>query len=259
MASRFDEDYLLGYTKYQRHFDRWAKKSECLLGEIAQCGIIEVDSNGHAYIATHRPDVGEEFLSTHCYKYQSNWGYIVGLQRNEFIVDGYYLNNQDGAFREGFKHFWFTWREIVNKDVQRIYFFASDNCGIHNAFVNKMALVKTLVKEFKASTGKILNFYREHKIDMASVKEDYFISSCESEALEREKANLLLQEVGILNKDSLISHREWQCFELYSIGKSANETGKILGISNRTVETHFNNLKEKLNVSKKTELREIIE
>ncbi len=65
--------------------------------------------------------------------------------------------------------------------------------------------------------------------------------------------------MNILDKNQTITHKEWQCFKLYHQGKSANQTGEILGISQRTVETHFGNLKGKLRVKSKSELVECLD
>jgi DNA-binding CsgD family transcriptional regulator len=68
----------------------------------------------------------------------------------------------------------------------------------------------------------------------------------------------LLRITGALDKDKTLTEREFQCLELYGLGKSAEKTGEILNISRRTVETHFNNIKTKLNVSSKSELTTVL-
>jgi DNA-binding CsgD family transcriptional regulator len=53
-----------------------------------------------------------------------------------------------------------------------------------------------------------------------------------------------------------LSQREQQCFQLYKEGKSAQTTGAILGLSQRTVESYFENIKNKLGCSTKAALLE---
>ena len=51
-----------------------------------------------------------------------------------------------------------------------------------------------------------------------------------------------------------VSPREMQTIGLWLCGQSAKESSRVLGISNRTVETYRVNIKEKLGVYSKTEL-----
>ncbi len=60
--------------------------------------------------------------------------------------------------------------------------------------------------------------------------------------------------MNILDKNQTITHKEWQCLKLYRQLKSARQTGDLLDISRHTIETHFVNIKEKLNVSTKSKL-----
>lgn len=60
--------------------------------------------------------------------------------------------------------------------------------------------------------------------------------------------------MNILDNTQTITNREWQCLKLYTQLKSASKTGEILGISRRTIETHFDNLKKKMQISSKSGL-----
>lgn len=51
-----------------------------------------------------------------------------------------------------------------------------------------------------------------------------------------------------------LSERERQCLELFKEGKTAQMTGAILGLSQRTVEHYFDNIKNKLGCNSKTDL-----
>lgn len=57
-----------------------------------------------------------------------------------------------------------------------------------------------------------------------------------------------------LNTVLPLSPREGQCLQLYLEGKSAQATGPILGISQRTVESYFESIKRKLGCRSKAEL-----
>lgn len=57
-----------------------------------------------------------------------------------------------------------------------------------------------------------------------------------------------------LEKASLLSRRERDCLELLLQGKTAKETAAFLGLSARTVESYFENIKIKLKCSNKGQL-----
>ena len=57
---------------------------------------------------------------------------------------------------------------------------------------------------------------------------------------------------------SCLSARERDCLLLYSRGKTASKTGKILNLSTRTVEHYMESVKNKLNCERKTDLLDLI-
>ena len=58
-----EQDFLHGYEKYSKHFDKWCEKASTILGKVTQCGIVETDNNGNALIAINRPDFGASYIS----------------------------------------------------------------------------------------------------------------------------------------------------------------------------------------------------
>lgn len=77
-------------------------------------------------------------------------------------------------------------------------------------------------------------------------------SSLESEAQYRTLQSLELEKY--LQNASLLSLRERQCLKCLLEGKTAKETASELNISYRTVESYFENIKDKLNCYSKREL-----
>ena len=61
-------------------------------------------------------------------------------------------------------------------------------------------------------------------------------------------------ESTLRSKDEIFSQREREILELLARGKSSRETGDILFITERTVETHRKNMLEKSNVKNTVEL-----
>ena len=68
----FEQDLLHGYEKYTKTFEKWCEKSSSMLGNVTQCGILECDDSGHAFIAANNPGIGESYLFNNGYKFDSH-------------------------------------------------------------------------------------------------------------------------------------------------------------------------------------------
>lgn len=90
---------------------------------------------------------------------------------------------------------------------------------------------------------------------------EYTISSPKiSIALEKRSLEIsltpgnVLHELKLANLFSNITKREFECLEFLSQGNTSKMTAKLLKLSPRTIERHFENIKEKLNIRYKSEL-----
>jgi len=257
-------DLLKGYTEHSKHFDRLCEEAKPILGKVTQCGIMELDSTGHALIVANRPDFGEVFLDKKGYLFDSSFAFsknfkegikaFTTLEEYELL----YLNAESVYGKNFGIHNGFVWQEKINQDVQRLYFFGSDTPEIYNEVVNNIEVFKRFLKYFRDKNKDVIDIARERKVKISDEKENFFVDDIKQHVSKREQMNLLLHTMGLLDRDKNISKREWQCIEFLNLGYSANKTGEILGISRRTIESHFNSIKEKLNVSKKIDILEII-
>ncbi|NQY41725.1 MAG: hypothetical protein HRT87_00015 [Legionellales bacterium] len=256
--SNFEDDLMYGYTQHLNHFDKWCEKAKPVLGDIRQCGIIELNSDGTAYIAANCPDIGEQNILNKWYEYENNWSFHKNPSdeiKTETTQFGY---EKSEVYEPSFRTSWFTDRKVIGSNTQRISFFASSSPDIYTKLVQNMSLVKKLLKFFEVESQSILEHQQDHKVNLAEKSTNYFKTSDSLGKTEREKTNEFLQSIGILEPSVTISKREWQCIKMLEHGKSAKETGDILGLSNRTIETFFSSLKIKFKVSKKREILEII-
>ena len=258
------DDLLKGYTENYKHFDKLCEEAAPILGKVNQCGIMELDSTGHALIVANRPDFGEVFLDKKGYTFDPHFVFSKNFQdgmmalssREEYEL--LYLNAASVYGKNFGVHEGFIWQEKVSQDIQRLYFFVSDSPDIYNDVVNNIEIFKRFLKYFREKNKDVIKIARERKVKISDSREQYFIDDTKKHVSKREQINSLLHTVGLLDKNKNISKREWQCIELLNFGHSANKTGEILGLSQRTIETHFNNVKDKLKVNRKSEILEII-
>jgi hypothetical protein len=258
----FEQEYMHGYIKYEEHFNKMAQKAYPVMGNITQCGFFEFDSKGYAFLAANRPDFGEKFIEKKIYKNHPH--IIYGNAVDDKIVPYFASDHQQMMYDKdllifgksfNLKHGFLYTKKLNDIDsTYRMYIFTSDNNQIYNALINDLDLVKKFIDYFTAESHDVIKYYRENKFNLASQRDDYFDNPEHISSSKKSKLIKLLQNFGKLEINVNISDREWQCFELYCHGKSASQTAELLGISRRTVETHFDNLKNKLQIRNKSDL-----
>ena len=258
-----EQDFLHGYEKYSKHFDKWCEKASTILRKVTQCGIVETDNDGNALIAINRPDFGELYIDKKSYLADEHLTYsmkaIEGF-KTQYSFDGVqFLQNHEEALYGKKFDLWhgFTYTEMID-NAQRQYYFGSDTPLIYDNLINNVNLVRKLIKNFKDDNKQIINYFRDRKFNISEVKEDYFNDININYKSDAEIFTANLHVLELLDKDKRITDRELQCIQLYSRGMSANKSGKMLGISRRTVETHFNNVKQKVKIDFKSELNEVL-
>ncbi len=258
--SVFEENLMKGYTEHTKSFDYWCQKASTILGNITQCGIFEFDSLGHGFFLANRPDYGEDYLDKKGYLLDKDIYYSKQFTHRFKFEHG----NRNGEFVFELScplidiEYGFSYREAVDKETIRYYSFHSDNSEICNNLINNLEVFNKFLDCFRKENTGIIKKAREDKVNFAEIKEDYFVEKREIGRTDRQKINYFLQDMGLIEKGKEITYREWQCLILHKRGYSAEKTGDTLGISRRTVETHFDNIKKKLNVDSKSELIEYL-
>lgn len=117
-------------------------------------------------------------------------------------------------------------------------------------YLQYLDLLKKFASFFTHETASLLG--KMDKVDLAKEKGTAFFSRSAELPLANNNPALhrLMQAV------SPLSPRERECLDLFQQGHSAQATAAHLGISQRTVEHHFENIKLKLDVRSKRDLLE---
>ena len=242
----FDQDFLRGYTQYTEHFDKWCDKAGTLIEEVQQCGIIELNRNGRAFIVANRPDVGEKCLLEKYYLVEPNWFFIDGGV-NEF-------KTHTTKNRYGINFSWFYEREIINADTQRITFFATGLPDVSNTVLFYKSYIDRMLTIFKKESSSILDSQREFAVNMQEQNINFIVENKEKFEFSREKLNKILVSIGVLSERQKITKREYESYCFYSMGKSRQEVAKILNVSPTTFDDHIRSLQTKLGASSKYDL-----
>lgn len=149
-----------------------------------------------------------------------------------------------------------------NKETTTLYIFAStrNNHTINNFYARNIDLFKRFILYFNDKGQKLLKKSCKNKIYLP---EKQIISNRKLNRIDISKKKrqdffdkTTIERFFILNKkdDLYLTKREAECVAYMINGSTAKQTAKILEISFRTVESHFNHAKEKLQCKNKDDL-----
>lgn len=119
-------------------------------------------------------------------------------------------------------------------------------------FFDNFDLLSKFTRYFKREAKDLIGRLEAEGFNIKKAKGDAFFKVDSSEPLCNVDPNV----DKFLKLILPLSRRERQCLELFKQGNSSQTTGAILGISQRTVESYFDHIKNKLGCRSKSELLE---
>ncbi len=141
---------------------------------------------------------------------------------------------------------------LNNGDRVEGFLFAnpSQDDSFANIIAQNMELLYKFIPYFQDEVNPLVRKMRDKKFNLLKIKGEKFWNADPTVPLSRKnpRAKEFLKELFPL------SNREMQCLELYLRGETAQSTAAILGLSQRTVESYFESIKQKLHCSSKSEL-----
>lgn len=148
---------------------------------------------------------------------------------------------------------------IVENYPKRDEFFSfatePDNRKILNCYFNNLDIFKRFIASYKIQADELIKLAIKQRtpvpLSTTSIDSDTYVLS------ENEK-NSILSELTPkkipLDNGVHLTAKEVSCLLLCSEGKSAKEVAKTMSISNRTVEMHLDNAKQKLGCHRKSQM-----
>lgn len=147
--------------------------------------------------------------------------------------------------------------QVLNKTSEFfegfIFGSSKDPIAVTENCLSEINLIHLFIKQFKGEFSKQLQSLENYQVSMKEeLGAEFFNNLLQSStnALPKEK---FLATIGFKNFDQ-ISDREKQVIHYMLKGYSAGETANALFISKRTVETHIENIKNKLDCHSKIEV-----
>ncbi|MBS0272531.1 MAG: helix-turn-helix transcriptional regulator [Proteobacteria bacterium] len=141
------------------------------------------------------------------------------------------------------------------------YSFATtkDNIGLNEFFINNLSLFDHFIVYFKQRLKLLLDTEAKHLTFNATPLKD--MSHVDDSASYSNKINSFLEqtalqkfEVNINNTTTYLTKRQLQCLRMLAAGKTSKEIGNQLELSQRTVESYINAIKNKTGLMYKSDL-----
>ena len=150
--------------------------------------------------------------------------------------------------------------KLISKDYHELFGFGakSDLASAPNFFINNIDLFERFSLFFRSQAADIIKKCDFNKIIASNINKPAVLKRNNSLQLRRKgfiaDTELRRNRAKITIDGFSFSARELDCIRCILLGKTAQEIGERLFISARTVETHIDNIKIKLNCHKKSEL-----
>lgn len=125
-----------------------------------------------------------------------------------------------------------------------------DKDSAHALFTQNINLLHKFIPYFKKEAASLIREIKRAGYNLQEAKGKKFWECDPTLPLSIKNA----QSCKFLKELFGLSARELECLELYKLGETAQSTAAILGLSQRTVESYFENIKNKLNCASKSQL-----
>ncbi len=145
-----------------------------------------------------------------------------------------------------------------------IFGTTSDNPKIINFYFNNIDVLENFTFYFKDKASKLIEKSHRNRLIIPKHMQPTFGSLIAATKEDDEKQKLLKQitarhyKFNLHREEISFTKREIDSLKFLAYGQTVKEIAKSMNVSPRTIETHLNNVKLKLNCNKKSEILKLI-
>lgn len=224
----------------------------------------KIDADGHYSVLLDRPDWAEHYVS--------NKFYLIDpyLRHPDVYESGVCLLQTNGTeeyqstvVKDGFELFGMDLGMLlIEKSEGSVEFFScsgsSKNGGIYDLYMSDLGLLKAFTQHFKQELQPLLMEMQKAPMFLTQLKgEDFFRKTPIVSKTNTDERHAFLKDIGLceeIKRLSRLSPREKDCLLCLIKDYNAKESASALGISQRTIEFYFENIKDKLGCISKKEI-----
>ncbi len=228
---------------------------------------LRVFPDGSRIHLCNNPDWTETFYERELYK----WAWfdnnnITSFKNKEVLWDEAELNHDNTIGLEARAYFnIYHGMSMIRQQLSyyEVFDFATDsnNLAANMFYLDNMDLFRRFMFYFKDKADILIKSAEKSPLKFT----DLIIQNQENKIIDgKELTNFISQTeikhyfVNTIHGDNYITPKEIECTKWLMHGKSAEEIATIIGISKRTVEIHFDNIRQKLGCYKTSQIIKII-
>lgn len=223
-----------------------------------------IDHEGKYTVLVDRPDWAEYYVSSQIYLndpylrhpsvYQSGFDVVEGNGSEEYremvLKAGKKVLNMDMGVL------------LIEKNADGVEFFGfsgnKQTSALESLYSNHPQIFKSFASHFRKEMASQLSQMQEAASSLIDLKGDDFLCKdpiCPE--IDPEQRLAFYKSIGLqseIEKVQKLSLRERQCLKLLMEGRTAKDVAVVLQLSPRTVESYFENIKDKLSCWSRHEL-----
>lgn len=241
--------------KYTIRHDR---KIKAICSPLATCLNIPVftyyfiEADGRFGYITNMPEFNEYYFSQKLYQNNPFFAHPALFRSGRTLLPCTYDDEVQSTLNKRFQanHFFLTLQ--TNGAKMEGFIFAEENVGPGGAarYLPHLELFDQFGRYFKKEAKDIIGRMQAEKYNIRDARgADAFETPTPVPLTDR---NPNVQ--AFLKRISGLTRQEQRCLDYFRQGKSAQATGALMGISQRTVEYYFENIKAKLGCHSKYDL-----
>lgn len=247
-------DFMQLFKRYSVKEDRRIKR---ICAPLVDCLNIPIftysfmDADGRFGYLTNTLEFSEYYFSQKLYLHNPYFAHPALFRSGHSMTPCTLDEETQKTLSRRYKADHFFLNACATENRMECFIFAHENvdAGGGNPYVERLDLLAKFSRYFKREAKSIIERMRSDQFNMRKERGATLFETPSSVPLARnDSINTFLKLV------SGLSPQELRCLDLFKEGKSAQATGALLGLSQRTVEHYFENIKNKLGCSSKYDL-----
>lgn len=223
-----------------------------------------IDFEGKYTVLVDRPDWAEHYVNEQIFLKDPYLGHPSSYNSGMYLIDSHgSVDYKEQLLKAGKKILNIDVGTVLiekNKDSVEFFSFSGNkkNSSLETMTLNHPELLRSFASHFKNAFHSILKEMKEVGAQLSELKKQNLIPSSRIPLPISSSTRMSYYKDLGMNKVILqwenLSPREKECIKFLLADQSAKQTALLMGLSTRTVEYYFENIKNKLNCYSKYEL-----
>lgn len=211
-----------------------------------------IEANGRFGFLTNAPDFNAYYFETNLHLQNPYFAHPTLFRSGCVMLPCSVEEETQKVLNKRFEADHFFLNLNTNSQVMEAFIFANvnENLSDSRAYLSQLDLLNKFSKYFKREAQHLIGKMRADQFDIKSERGAELFETSPDIPLTVYNPNVQ----NFLKKVMGLTRQELICLEHFKQGKSAQATAAFMGLSQRTVESYFENMKNKLGCTSKYDL-----